>query len=176
MSEEKIANTDHIDRLRKLCENAVELARGSRTAQQVARLIQELQDFKNQADYKRICVVGYKIGVMEKNGWIYGKVFDRLGSCCQKFNYWFFHTGNTKTEEFGKANCAPFGDKDGINLVTRGNRMLIELRASNPLRLEEIKSCPFCGAEIVVRQTKRVLLREKYRQEPDGYEEVSINS
>ena len=101
-------------------------------------------------------------------GHSYGERFDRLEGCCDKFEYWFVHTGNTKYRSF---NSRYPEERSGINLTTRGVLSLI-LRLKDPFYEDWIKFCPFCGAKIVLKCTKSVELKPKTKEVPDGYEEV----
>lgn len=121
---------------------------------------------------KKKCIVGYKTGVNER-GFVYGIVFSKLDVCCDEFEQWFYSTGNTKVDNFNSSG-APYSERNGFNFVTRGEKLEIELRVTNPLRTGTILFCPFCQAEIEIKEVEVVTLKPKHKQVFDGYEEVDV--
>lgn len=119
------------------------------------------------------CVVGYKTAVME-NGRIYGHCFSKLYACCDEFRQWFNSTGNAKVDNFNSADGAPFGERNGINLVTRGGELQIELRVTNPVKNGIMKFCHSCGAKIEIKEIESVTLKLRFKAEPDGFEEIDV--
>jgi hypothetical protein len=101
----------------------------------------------------------------------YSERFDILEGCCEHFEYWFTHTGNTKYRSF---NSCSSEERNGINLIRRGGLSLVLRLLDNRGSVTEdhLKFCPFCGGEIKLECTKSVNLEPKTKQVPDGYEEI----
>lgn len=119
------------------------------------------------------CVVGYKTATME-NGHIFGHRFAQLDACCDEFKQWFNSTGNAKVDNFNGIEGAPFNEKNGLNFVTRGGNLEIELRVTNPFKTGKVNYCHACGAEIEIKEVVVVTLKRKEKQVFDGYEECDI--
>jgi hypothetical protein len=117
------------------------------------------------------CLIGYKRGIIDKSTLVIGDIFDKIVPCCDKFNRWFDSTGPRKRVTFNQP--AP-QDMNGLNLAMRGGSLKLIFRLELSLRIlmtDEMKFCPFCGAEIEVKCTKSVTLKEKTKEIFDGYDE-----
>lgn len=117
----------------------------------------------------RTCTIKYTTSFLE--GLAYGERFNGLDNCCDLFREWFFITGNSKVTSFNSVN-EPTSDprgKNGFLLVGRGNKFSLFLRNGNSET--EIKFCPFCGAKVLMQNTKRVNLKNKTKTVPDGFDE-----
>lgn len=126
---------------------------------------------------EKICVVGYKTGVNER-GYVHGHIFSELNECCDEFRRWFHSTGNHKVPTFNKSHAPHDDEKNGVNFVTRGGELQIELRLSESEndscpKVNQVRFCPFCGAKIEIKETRTVRLVPKYRSVFDGYQEQS---
>ena len=111
------------------------------------------------------CVVYYK------KGWInsrmcYGNQFDKLQECCVTFRNVFGGTGNEKSNVWGKGNL--YDSKPGLNFVVRGGELKLLLCG------EVVSFCPWCGADIEIKQSKNVTLSHKTKEVPDGLEETEV--
>ena len=120
---------------------------------------------------KKKCVIGYKTGVTDF-GHVYGVLFSKLDECCKEFERWFNETGNAKVTDFSHMGAAPYNERNGVNFVTRGGDLQIELRVTNPLKIGTMRFCPWCGAEIEIKEILVVTLKQKQKQVADGYEEI----
>ena len=116
------------------------------------------------------CTIGYKVGVTR--GMIYGTRFFNTIECCTSFSIWFYETGNLKTPNFNFNNSE---EKPGFNLVTRNNSLKLVLRLDKNSREHEIKSCPFCGAEVSLVEACRVKLISITKTMHEGYREEGIS-
>jgi hypothetical protein len=125
---------------------------------------------------KNVCTVGYKSASL--GGYSYGNRFFELNECCTKFKGWFFGTGNKKVTGFDAEKGAPYDDEVGFNLVTRGNKIQVELRSENSActKTDTMNFCPFCGAKIEVKETCHVKLIERYKNVHDGYDEEIVKN
>ena len=115
----------------------------------------------------KTCVIGIKQGIT--HGYTYGWVFEELTPCCQTFSIWFQDTGNLKLRTFNHPGSE---EKSGLSLVTRGSEPALVLKAQ---REDAIKYCPFCAAKIEIKVVKVIELRNKFRQERDGFEEIVLH-
>jgi len=118
---------------------------------------------------KKVCIVGYKRAIIS-SGHVYGEVFDKLEPCCDQFKRLFFDTGQNKISIFK----FPVDEREGLNLVTRGDALTLVLRISrSPGVIYEgkVSSCLFCGRKVVVKCTKSVELIPRKKEVPDGYTE-----
>ena len=118
---------------------------------------------------EKICTIGYKRGNMD-SGCVYGDIFDKLEPCCDKFKGLFFETGHQKTSNFDSRT----DERDGLNLVIRGNALYLVLRISLSRGIiyeEVVNVCPFCGIRVDVKCTKVVKLIPKKVEVFQGYEE-----
>jgi len=130
-------------------------------------------------DKKKVCLVGYKTGISEAQGWVYGYTFSELKECCDQFRNWFCYTGNNKVASFNGDHAPYSEEKNGFNLVTRGGELQIELWLSRDKndctpKVGQICFCPFCGAKIEIKETCVVRLKSKYKSVFDGYEEQKV--
>ena len=116
------------------------------------------------------CVVGLK-KVLLSSRHAYGYVLDELKPCCNDFGHWFHGTGNRKITS---VNFVQGDDRNGFNLVTRGNKKVVVLRSLDPSKESRINFCPFCGAEVIVKITRVVELRRREKTIFDGYDEVEL--
>lgn len=121
---------------------------------------------------KEKCLIGYKVATI--NGRLYGHVFDQLISCCTKFRRWFENTGSSKISSF---NHPRERERNGFNLVYRVVHFKLVIRidpisSGSGLLEDEMRFCPFCGAEVEVRCTKSVVLTKRMKEVFDCYEEV----
>lgn len=119
---------------------------------------------------QRLCKIGLKSGNLP-SGHHYGCIFDDIESCCDEFKNWFLDTGNRKRTSFDLARDA---EKDGFNLTIRGCQDVVVIKTISPAREDRLRYCPFCGAEIEIKVTKVVELRDKFKEVRDGYEEVVV--
>lgn len=123
---------------------------------------------------KKICVVGYKTGIIKDSGFIYGEIFDELNECCDPFKKWFFSTGNKKVSDFYNSSDG-WDTKDGINFVQTGQEFKVELHQYDKdysnCDSDQIHFCLFCGAKIEIRKTCDVILTPRFKKVQDGYKE-----
>jgi len=108
-------------------------------------------------DAKVRCLVGYTTELFGR-GVVYNRKFSELKSCCNEFECVFVPT-------IGR------GVWDGIILsITEGGVVLLFDR------MYSIKFCPFCGAEVEVKETKAVKMKPKYKQVQvqDGFEKEVV--
>ncbi|MBI2035575.1 MAG: hypothetical protein HYT12_02735 [Candidatus Liptonbacteria bacterium] len=121
---------------------------------------------------ERQCVVGYKSATIQ-GGYGYGERFDNLEPCCESFEETFRYTGNHKVSDFNCESDA-YNSKPGINLIVRGELKVIlsPSQASGLSTAEaEMRFCPFCGAEIVLKKTRSVRLVMQEKTVPAGFKE-----
>lgn len=128
------------------------------------------QKKKVQEKPAKVCIVGYKKATVRGSLCVYGEVFDKLEPCCDKFKHMFFDTGQNKIGIFN----GRIDEKDGLNLVTRGNVLTLVLRISRipgVIYEDKINSCPFCESKVVVKCTKDVELIPRKVEVFNGYDE-----
>jgi hypothetical protein len=108
------------------------------------------------------CVVLYKKGWM--GGILFGERFDHLQGCCISFGQAFFNTGNQKSGSWGQGNL--YDSKPGLNLIVRGGALKLSLCG------EDVHFCPWCGSTVEVKKSKDVILKQKTKEVPDGFDEI----
>lgn len=131
---------------------------------------QPRQTKKIQKNCEKICVVGYKIARVKGSLHVHGQVFDKLEPCCSKFERLFFDTGHVKHGNFNNRT----EERDGLNLVTRGNVFMLVLRINRSpgvIYEEQVTSCSFCGTKVELKCTKSVELIQKKVEVFSGYDE-----
>ena len=119
---------------------------------------------------KKKCVVGYASVFMKGSGFVHGRRpdYDRTEPCCDAFNHAY---GQNRFLE--KPNDV-FQSRPGLKLLVRGGELRLTLNLDG--YGDTMKFCPYCGSEIEVRQTSKVVLTPKTAVVPDGYTEEIVSS
>jgi hypothetical protein len=116
------------------------------------------------------CLVGYKTQIL--GGMVYGEAFCELRPCCSQFKVWFNDARARKGFDDSLHRSV-----NGINLTASGGDIYVALRLAEGDGLfmeDKMRFCPFCGAEIEVKRTRTVELRERLKQVHDGYDEIPV--
>ncbi|MEK7629811.1 MAG: hypothetical protein AAB432_00300 [Patescibacteria group bacterium] len=113
------------------------------------------------ADEKKKCIVGYrKVWANETTFYGLKPDYDETKPCCVDFeNIYNSHRSRPNSDDI-------YDSGSGIKLVQDGELKLL-LNGSR-----EVKFCPFCGAEIEVKQTSEVIRKQVKKLVHDYYEEV----
>jgi hypothetical protein len=122
-------------------------------------------------DDPKVCKIGYVTGVLS-SGFIYGDRFDTMNKCCDTFSEWFSVTGDRKYSGFSFRHMVDLEVRDGLCFGSYHGKTTLTVRIRG--YEEEVKFCPFCGAKIVIENTKRIRLKERTKTIPDGYDEAAV--